>query len=275
MSLRIPGSLLGAALGLSIVASPAWAQRDIAIDGDPSGSITACHIDVACSGVTLPFSIVTPAVTTNRIFIYDSGIVALGSQLSLSATYGDVSSLGHGFLAPGFADFEANTPTVYITNVSQKFGGLTGEYRVTWAFPNSTGPIFQLSLTDLSLIGPVIDQSQQGFHFFHDPNLVGDVAANFYYGSAFGSWNGLPVQLAAGLPQGAIVGWGVGALDDTGTFAGNFSGLPSGVNLTDAAAFVAKPAVPEPAAWILMLAGFASIGVSLRKVRFGGVAQPS
>ncbi len=273
MSIRFSGLLSAMSLGLSIVATPVWAQRDIAIDGDSSSSISSCQIDVACSGITLPFSVITPAITSNQIFIYSSGIVTLGSQLPLNATYGDVSTLGHDFLAPGFADFGANQPTVYITDVQQDFGGLTGGYRITWAFPNSTGPIFQLQLTDLSLLGPIPDQSQQGFHFEQDPTLIGDVSADFYYGSTFDTWNGLTVSETAGLPDGAVVGWDVGALDSTTTFSGDFSLVPQSVNLTGAAAFVG-PGVPEPAAWIFMLLGFGGVGVTLRTAR-GRAAQPT
>ena len=225
------------------------------------------------AGGTLPFSIITPAVTSNRIFIYDSGIVSIGSQLALNANPGDVSTLGHAFLAPGFANFGATAPAVYITKVTQNFGGFIGEYRVTWTYPDSTSPIFQLQLKDLSLSGPISDGSPQGFHIERDLALVGNVQADFFYGSAFNTWNGIPVQEAADLPDGALVGYGVGALNATGTFADNFSSLPSAVNLTHAAAFTAG--VPEPGAWILVLLGFAGVGVSLRKARFRGVVQPS
>src|SRR6478609_8975782 len=98
MSTRLKALIGGAFLGVALVAPPAMA-RDIAIDGDPSFEVTACSVGSACSGIALPFSIITPAVTTNQIFIYNSGIVSLGSALPLTAAYGDASSLGHAYLA--------------------------------------------------------------------------------------------------------------------------------------------------------------------------------
>lgn len=274
MSMKVSGPLFGAVLGLSIVASPAWAQRDVAIDGDPSPTFSACQIGSNCAGTTLPFSIITPAVTSNQIFIYNSGIVSIGSQLALNANPADVSTLGHAFLAPGFANFGADTPTVYTTDVRQNFGGVSGEFRVTWVYPGDDGGhLFQLQLTDLSLVGPIPDGTPQGFHFDSDPALIGDVQADFFYGSPDLPWNG--IQDTAGLPTGALVGWGVGALNDTGTFANNFSSLPDSVNLTNAAAFAATAVVPKSTTWILMLVGFAGVGASLRKARFRGVVQPS
>ena len=103
MSLRFAPAISGAVL---------WAGRSSAVTrprraaspstGDPSNLVSACTIGAACSGITMPFSIITLALTTNQIFIYSSGIVSPGAPLPLTASYGNVASLGHAFLAPGF-----------------------------------------------------------------------------------------------------------------------------------------------------------------------------
>lgn len=261
--------LLGLTAGvvLGCVAAPALA-RDIAIDGDPSFAVAACSIGSSCSGTTLPFSIITPAVTTNQIFIYNSGVVSLGSELPLSATYGDVSTLGHAFLAPGFADFGATAPTAYITQVTDNFDGFTGAYRVTWAYPDvDGGPIFQVQLTDLSL-NVVLDPSNiNGFFIEQDPTRIGDVQVDFAHSAPVDFWNNLTVATEPGLPSGAIVGWGVGALNSATTFGDDVSALKLaniGVNLTDAAAW---QGVPEPATWVGLILGFAATGAALRRAR--------
>jgi hypothetical protein len=254
---------LTAAILLGCIAAPAMA-RDIAIDADPSSLVTACSLGSACTGTTLPFLISTPAVTTDQIFIYNSGIVSLGSALPLTAAYGDVASLGHAFLAPGFGDFGGNTPSVYTTLVKDGFDGFTAAFRVTWAFPLvDGGPIFQIEFTDLSLsFVPEASSFQQ------DPSRIGDVRVDFAHGSEFENWNGLIVGLDPGLPNPSLIGWGVGALNSSTTYTGDFEGLRAanfGVDLTDAAAYDAG--VPEPATWVSLILGFAALGVALRRVR--------
>lgn len=263
MSTKLPGLIAG--LALSCAAAPAMA-RDIAIDADPSFQVSACSLGSACSGTTLPFSIITPAVTTNQIFIYNSGIVSLGSALPLSAAFGDASTLGHAFLAPGFGDFGGNTPTTYITNVQDGFDGLTAGFRVTWAFPGVDGaPVFQVEFIDLS-IGFVSD-GLGGGSFQQDPTKIGDVQVNFAHGSTFENWNGLIVGTDPGLPNPSLIGWGVGALNSATTYTGDVDGLRAAaysVNLTDAPAYVG---VPEPATWVSLILGFAGLGAALRRAR--------
>jgi hypothetical protein len=260
--------LLGLTAGLVLCAfaSPTLA-RGIAIDADPSFEVSACSIGSACTGTALPFSIVTPAVTTNQIFIYDSGIVSLGAALPLAATYGDASSLGHAFLAPGFGDFGGNTPTTYITNVQDGFDGFTGGFRVTWAFPGVEGaPVFQVEFIDLSL--SFVSDGSGGGAFQQDPTKIGDVLVNFAHGSDFENWNGLIVGTDPGLPNGALIGWGVGALNSATTYTGDVEGLRAAnisVNLTDAGAY--SPGIPEPATWISLILGFAALGAALRRAR--------
>jgi hypothetical protein len=257
---------LTAALVLGCIAAPAMA-RDIAIDADPSFAVSACSLGSACAGTALPFSIITPAVTTNQIFIYDSGIVSLGQALPLSAAFGDVSSLGHAFLAPGFGDFGGTAPTTYITNVQDGFDGLTAGFRVTWAFPGVDGaPVFQVEFIDLS-IGFVSD-GLGGGSFQQDPTKIGDVQVNFAHGSTFENWNGLIVGTDPGLPNPSLIGWGVGALNSATTYTGDVAGLRAanfGVNLTDAPAFDAG--IPEPATWVSLILGFAALGAALRRAR--------
>ena len=257
---------LTAAIVLGCIAAPAMA-RDIAIDADPSFEVAACSLGSACGGTTLPFSIITPAVTTNQIFIYDSGIVGLGSALPLSAAFGDASTLGHAFLAPGFGDFGAIAPTTYITNVQDGFDGLTAGFRVTWAFPGVDGaPVFQVEFIDLS-IGFVSD-GLGGGSFQQDPTKIGDVQVDFAHGSTFENWNGLIVGTDPGLPIPSLIGWGVGALNSATTYTGDVEGLRAanfGVNLTDAAAY--DPGIPEPATWVSLILGFAALGVALRRAR--------
>jgi hypothetical protein len=268
MKTKFLALVAGATISLAAAAQPALA-RDIAVDADVSTQISACTIGLACLGTTMPFGIDTPAVSTNQIFIYSSGIVSLGSQLPLGATYGDASTLGHAFLAPGFADFGANLPSVYITNVLQDFGGFIGQYRVTWAFPNLVGaPIFQLELTDLSLSRVADPNDPSGFIVVQDPSKIGDISVVFAHGAAFSPWNGIEIDTEPGLPSGALVGWGVGALNSATLFGSDVSSLKTaniGVDLTDAAAY--SPGIPEPGAWLLMLAGFGGLGVALRRAR--------
>jgi hypothetical protein len=266
MSTKLPALMAGFALSCAV--APAMA-RDIAIDGDPSFAVSACSIGSSCSGTTLPFSIITPAVTTNQIFIYNSGIVSLGSALPLTAAYGDVGSLGHAFLAPGFGDFGGNVPTTYITNVHDGFPGFTGGFRVTWAFPNVDGsPIFQVEFIDLSLSVVIDPNAPDGFFIQQDPTKIGDVLVNFAHGSTFDFWNGLTVGTDPGLPNPSLIGWGVGALNSATTYTGDVEGLRAAnfsVNLTDAAAY--DPGIPEPATWVILILGFAAVGAALRRAR--------
>ena len=270
MSTKLQALLGGVLLGLTAATTPALA-RGIAIDGDPSFEVAACSIGSACGGTALPFSIITPAVTTNQIFIYDSGIVSLGAALPLTAAYGDAGSLGHAFLAPGFGDFGGNAPTTYITNVTDGFPGFTGGFRVTWAFPDVDGsPIFQVEFIDLSLSVVLDPNAPDGFFIQQDPTKVGDVLVNFAHGADFENWNGLIVGTDPGLPNGSLIGWGVGALNSATTYTGDVEGLRAAnisVNLTDAPAYDAG--IPEPATWISLLFGFAALGAALRRARGG------
>ena len=265
MSKKLPALMAG--LALSCAVAPAMA-RDIAIDGDPSVAVSACSIGSACSGTTLPFSIITPAVTTDQIFIYNSGIVSLGSALPLTASYGDVASLGNAFLAPGFGDFGGNTPTAYTTLMQDGFDGLTAGFRVTWAFPGVDGaPIFQVEFIDLSI--NFVSDGFGGGSFQQDPTKIGDVLVNFAHGSTFENWNGLIVGTDPGLPNPSLIGWGVGALNSATTYTGDVEGLRAAnfsVNLTDAAAY--DPGVPEPATWVMLILGFGAVGSVLRRARW-------
>jgi len=257
---------LTAAILLGCAAAPAMA-RDIAIDGDPSFEVAACSLGSACGGIALPFSIITPAVTTNQIFIYDSGIVSLGSALPLTAAFGDASSLGHAFLAPGFGDFGATAPTTYTTLMQDGFDGLTAGFRVTWAFPGVDGaPVFQVEFIDLSIA--FVSDGLGGGSFQQDPTKIGDVLVNFAHGSEFENWNGLIVGTDPGLPNPSLIGWGVGALNSVTTYTDDVEGLRAAnfsVNLTDAAAY--SEAIPEPATWVSLILGFAALGAALRRAR--------
>jgi hypothetical protein len=237
---------MAAAASFCAVATPV-AARDIAIDGDPVSPVIGCLLGQACAGYTMPFSIITPAVTTNQIFIYRAGIVSLGSALPLDAAYGDVSSLGSAFLAPGFGDYGAQLPSVSTTVVhpDPTPGSPAHSFRVTWIAADSS--IFQLELFDLSFTGPV-----------QDPSKIGDVTALFAYHSAFPTWQGIPVLADAVLPNGAFSGYGVG--DFTGAST-------NGVNLTDAPA---RTNVPEPGTWAMLLLGFFALGSALRARRRQG-----
>lgn len=268
MSLRFALAISSAALGLTLVCSDAAEARVIAIDGDPSFVTPGCTLGVACSGITMPFSIITPAVTTDQIFIYRSGVVSLGWQLPLTASLGNVASLGHAFLAPGFGDFGAAPPTTYTTVVTEAFNAVAGAFRVTWAFPAiDDGAIFQVELRDLSLFP---DPSDPSAPFLRDPTKVGNVEADFAYGDALDSWNGLTVATDPALPTGSIVGYGVGALNFSVKFGSDFSALSTtdyGVDLTGARPFGSGPGVPEPATWAILCLGFAGIGGALRRYR--------
>lgn len=267
MKTKLLGLTAGVVLGCAF-ASPALA-RGIAIDADPSFEVAACSIGSACGGTALPFSIITPAVTTDQIFIYDSGIVSLGAALPLTAAYGDVGSLGHAFLAPGFGDFGGATPTTYVTNVQDGFPGFIGGFRVTWAFPDVDGaPVFQVEFIDLSLSVVLDENAPGGFFIQQDPTKIGDVLVNFAHGADFENWNGLIVGTDPGLPNPSLIGWGVGALNSATTYTGDVEGLRAAnisVNLTDAAVFGGP--IPEPATWVSLILGFAALGAALRRAR--------
>ncbi|MGH6966000.1 MAG: PEP-CTERM sorting domain-containing protein [Phenylobacterium sp.] len=220
----------------------------------------------------MPFGIATPAVSTNQIFIYSSGIVSFGSELPLGATFGDASTLGHSFLAPAFADYGANAPSVFVTNVSQDYAGTIAKYRITWIVPDAAGnSVFQVELSDLSISKIGGGPPPLGYTIVRDPTRIGDIQALFGHSSAAPFWNGIPVSTDPGVPEGALIGWGVGALNSSTIVGSDPSFLKRasiGVNLTDAAAFVVPDTgVPEPSTWSILLMGFAGLGLALRGVR--------
>ena len=150
--------------------------------------------------------------------------------------------------------------------MKEEFNGTTGAFRVTWAFPTiDDSPIFQVELKDLSVIP---DPSDPTFTapFIHDPTKIGDVEVTFGYGGTT-FWNGLTVSEDPGLPDGSLVGYGVGALNFSVKFGSDFSALSTtdyGVDLTGA-----RPSgsVPEPATWAMLCLGFAGLGGALRRLR--------
>jgi hypothetical protein len=247
LSIQHLAAALTVAAGICALAVPAGA-RDIAIDGDTPFPVTGCLLGQACTGQSLPFSIITPAVTTNQIFIYRAGIVSLGSALPLDAAFGDVSTLGSAFLAPGFGNYGTQLPDVYTTVVhpDPTQGSPPHGFRVTWIAADTS--IFQLELTDLSFDGPIRTLSK-----------IGDVRADFAYHSNFATWQGRPVLADAVLPSGAFSGYRVGNLSGAST---------NGVNLTGAPAL---PSVPEPATWAMLLLGFGVLGSVLRERRRRGL----
>lgn len=251
--------LAGAVAGLTVLslASPASARR-IAFDIDEIVPITPCTLGGgACSGFDLPFPIVTPGETFSKIFVYDAGVVSLGSPLPATASVaGGPASLGSSYIATGFADYTGDVPNVYLTYADlnfrdENFDPFVGEFRVTWAYPEDDKPIWDISFVDLSVVGVGLPK---------DPARIGDVEALIGHGSDFAGWtHGFDVQLEPFLPNGAVVGWNVAGQQASTVIGPGFD--------LDGADFRVdfSSVIPEPATWAMMILGFGLVGSVLRR----------
>jgi hypothetical protein len=247
---------LAASLVLTALStSPAQARR-VAIDSDVPEKVDACSLGAAvCAAIDLPFPIINADGTFDKIYVYDFGVASLGAPLPVTASVaGGAASLGSSFIASGFADYSGDLPDVYLTFADDNFidsngNNFVGQFRVTWAYPDPNRPIWDLSLTDLS-VDPSGDK---------DPAKFGDVGLSLAHGSDLDTWAGfLPVQQEPFLPPGALVGWKIGSREFTQV-------IPAGFDLDNADFSVNLSVVPEPQTWAMMIVGFGLAGTALRR----------
>lgn len=239
MSLKSLATILGcAALGALALAGPAAAGGSIRIDAQAPTPITTCTLGVACANyqTTSYFFILPDGTMTNRLYVYDEGIVGLGSEVA-GTPGGAVTSSGY-YAAAAFAtipDLEDVTRTNMAFPDAAVFTYHTGAA--------NTGGMFQILFTDMRT----------------DLDAPGNfMQLEFKYGGYLFDADGYGARPGSGLPQG---------------FAPNnaitqFAICTTGV-CQDTMVRGSTPisAAPEPASWAMMIAGFGMAGGILRRRR--------
>lgn len=252
--LRRLRTALGAAaiVGALFGAGAAAAQGGVQVDtstfstskfGASSGGTGFCVLGQACNTfVDVGFNIkLGTGVVTRDIYMYEDGIIGVGSALPTGATLGDPSSLGHAYIAASFADYSGTTVHATV--------GLAG------------GPDHNLppGENDWTLVDWFVDSPTQGLGEYQikfitfqnyppiDPSVPQPPDYSYSFGFHAGGGQGDPGIGAEGLY------W-----PGSGMLAGYYQGF-------DLSGLPADPGVPEPAAWALMIGGFFVVGAALRR----------
>lgn len=243
------------ALALPLCVSSPAAARVTVIDAGqfiPQGSLTAgCTIGgAACTATIMPFSFNFGNGITNQAYIYDRGIISFGQALPSSiGPSTDFTTLGIPVIAP-----------LYVPGAS----GVAGPYQVSsqsiavgsFSFP-TTDPLLGSNVFLVNFLDPsTIDTA----------NSISGLVSVIISASS----NEIRFEYIHGMVNNAL---GVSAFPNTtGTqlgyvVAGN-SLLQQPPNIAGINAFditLNGTAVPEPGTWLMMLLGFAAMGLAVRR----------
>jgi hypothetical protein len=248
MMFKFSKRALVAALGVAastLLPSSAAIAREKVIDGIPLLPFTPCTIGASCAPTSIGFSVDFGNGPFSELYIYGNGLISFGAEIGAGADLSSLTTIGVNVFTAGYSptmtlgEFVIGSGPSNDPVFAQNIPVLRIGYR--YALPGQPDPALwspiQVDLYRLGAGDFVLQYDYGG------SGIAADIANDAYIGYNF--LGGGSVQVNA--PQAAVRGAGA---NDFRYF------LPGGA-----------PAVPEPATWISMIAGFGLAGARLRKRR--------
>ena len=234
---RLLSGLAGAlAAGLALLPPSAALARGVVIDG-PSGSDSwttlgsLCAYGGSCAGTSLGFNINVGHGLTDRIYIYDNGLVSIGSPITPGVD--PVASLSD---LPGQDIF---TPFLSVTDTglpADRIPRGSDEFEATFMANDENLGFNQPAAFDIKPLAG---------------GNIGAFTLSFYYGDvAFG-----PPDFYRG-----VAGYQFGGTSDEQNVGGDDVSIDFDFGVPPAV-------VPEPSVWVLTIVGFGLLGAALRRRR--------
>jgi hypothetical protein len=234
------------ALAIGLLAGQAQASR-LTID---SGTIdfAPCVLGSgSCAGIDMPFSANFGTGAFSKVYVYSNGLVSFGSEISAAADLSSLASIGGNVFTAGYSPTMTLSSPFQLQNPSVAFAG-TGilankpVFRIRYlasfgTLPESADLPMQFSIFDVGS-GQYALQLQHG-----SLSKSPDIAPDSYLGYSFG---GAGVQVSGATLRTQVQS----GTTDFEYFFGGTGG-----------------AVPEPASWMMLIAGFGLVGSSLRRQR--------
>lgn len=225
---------------IAVTASaPANALR-IQIDGSYS-PISVCSIGSPCTAQAMPFSANFGTGSFNALYVYDNGLVSIGSEIAAGADLSSLASIGGNVFTAGYSpgglmplsNFEVQDTFVAFDATGRLLAKPVFRIRYS-ANVNGTAVPMQFSVFD-------VGAGEYALQLTHGSVSTFDIAADAYLGYSFG---GSGIQRSGP----SLVNDVRAANVDFEYFFGGRGG-----------------AVPEPSTWATMLIGFGLIGSQIRK----------
>jgi len=225
------------------LAGAAHADRGYAQDnGATAGSLGACTLGSACSGIPLSAATFGAYFIPNRMYVYHEGVVSFGAPLPLTASvHGGTSSLGDGdWFAPSFG------PALDVVT----YNDIADRYRIDFGVGLVTVPA---NCTG-SCTALATNAAHRQFEFEIPFPFNGEIFFNGHLGDGSGRVEAFHFVHAPpfGPPPAPIV-------FDPGSHPDEFQLGQYGTYSLNA-----NIGLPEPGAWALMLAGFGAVGAVMR-----------
>ncbi len=226
--------------GLGLVAS-AWSvgaqARDAVIDGNPLNPITPCIIGgAACVATPTGFTGNFGSGSFTGLYIYSNGLISFGSEIPGGADLSTLASIGTNVFTAGYS------PTMTLTTFRVATGLSNVEFvnrpviRINYlASVDATDHMTQIDIYDLGG-GEFVLQYDYG-----GGGTTSDIASNAYVGYNFPGASDLQINNPRARVQAA--------------------GQPGNEDFR----FFLPGAVPEPATWAMMFAGFGLVGAMQRR----------
>jgi hypothetical protein len=271
--------LLGSVAALIVISAPASAQN--VVTGFDSTTVTRCD-DCFTGSIALPFTLNYFGNNYGSTFVSNNGYITFSSGQGIFTPSGlGALYAGQPIIAPFFADVDTRPALGGFTQYgANTFNGMSA-WGATWTdvgyYADHTDKTntFQVLLVDRSDVA----SGDFDIYFNYDRILweTGDASSgsNGFGGSSaaagFNAGTGAPgtyYELPGSLVNGALLDGGPNSL-----VAGSNIGDPGRYlfNVRNGQVIVLG-AVPEPAAWAMMLLGFGFVGGAMRAARRRTVA---
>jgi hypothetical protein len=250
---------------LTVASAPAQARRVAVDDGQPVLDLGYCVLGasestIPCNGQALGFKLRLATGTFETAFVYDDGLVSIGRKVSESysdysgytpfADYYAAAADGTLLLAPSLSPARSNFEIRYSNIIASPPGTFTVEWS-EYSTRNNTGRGYDLCLgcakNTLTIVsnpdgGATVTYRWENDMIFNDFNYYNN--GHQMFGSS-----------VAGQPD----------LQLLYTVEDRF-GLPTPIPVpTYSFTILGVGAVPEPATWAMMIAGFGLVGASMRR----------
>jgi hypothetical protein len=229
-----------------IPATPADARRVI-IDGSVDyQTFTACTLGSTCAAIDLGFNISVNGLLTNSLYFYSNGLTSLGQSLAINSPPASIAGAGGNSFSAAYSS-----------------SSLSGSPRQGFGIDTATQlPVFRLEyLPQFDASNPITIQVG-----IYQLDQSGSFRLEFNYGR--GESFGEPVAV---VNPAALIGYAFGPTSFQIRAADELALQPNRIqdpNLGFSFDFnAAATAVPEPATWLSMIAGFGLAGAALRRRR--------